>query len=615
MDNSGTTWAIRSRNVVTPAKSQPATVVIDGEAIAAVLPHHYSPPGVPVTDVGDHWLIPGLVDTHVHINEPGRTEWEGFETATRAAIAGGITTLIDMPLNSSPVTTTVEALRLKQAAAEGKITVDCGFHGGVIPHNVKHIRPLIDAGVCAFKAFLCPSGIDEFPHVSEADLRQAMPILAEARIPLFVHAELMSPLPPGVEANFAANPRSYRAWLAMRPVEWEVDAIRLMIKLCREFRGPVHIVHLSSGAALADIRQVREEGLPLTVETCPHYLNFAAEEIADGDTRFKCAPPIRSRHERDRLRAAVELGEIHTIGSDHSPAPPELKHLADGSLRDAWGGIASLSLLLSASNSVLSNGEALVLRPSRLVGLSHRKGSIVANCNADLAVVDPDIEWTVTPDDLHFRHRISPYVGRKMIGKVLTTFLRGRKVFDRGEFLGGPNGQLLERPPPEHLSLSFMEAGSARDALFKCCGSSSWATAMVSRRPFANRWALMAVADEIWFGLATTDWFEAFAAHPRIGDLQSLREKFTSTADLCRGEQAGAMRADESTLRDLAAGNAAYEAKFGHIFIVCATGKSAAEMLAILRSRLNNDPETELLIAATEQAKITRLRLEKLCTS
>ena len=226
-------------------------------------------------------------------------------------------------------------------------------------------------------------------------------------------------------------------------------------------------------------------------------------------------------------------------------------------------------------------------------------------------------EWTVTPNDLHYRHRISPYVGRKMTGKVLTTYLRGRRIFDRGEFIGDSGGQLLERPRPEDLSINSMPNDAAREALHKCCGCRRWAELMVERRPFANRFALMAAADEIWWGpgLAKIFWLEAFAAHPRIGDLQSLREKFASTADLCRGEQAGAADADENTFRELAAGNAAYEAKFGHIFIVCATGKSAAEMLAILRSRLNNDPETELLIAATEQAKITRLRLEKLCTS
>jgi allantoinase len=614
MGEMGRQWAIRSRYVVTPEQTGPATVVVDGEQIAAVLPHHYSPPGVSVTDVGDHWLIPGLVDSHVHINEPGRTDWEGFETATRAAAAGGITTLIDMPLNSSPVTTTVEALRLKQAAAEGKISVDCGFHGGIIPHHVKHIRPLIEAGVCAFKAFLCPSGIDEFPHVTECDLRLVMPILAEARIPLFVHAELMSPLPAGIEEYFAAHPSDYAAWLAMRPPEWEFAAFSMIARLCHEFNCPVHLVHLSAGhQILRFVAAGKRRGVPLTVETCPHYLTFAAEEIPDGDPLFKCAPPIRGNHQRELLRQALADGRIDTLGSDHSPAPPELKHLDDGDLRQAWGGIASLPLLLPASHSFLPNYDPVTGRPARLVGLDHRKGAIIPGRDADLVVFDPHAEWTVTPDDLHYRHRISPYIGREMTGRVMTTYLRGRKVFDHGEFIGQPSGQLLNRPRPERLSINSMDCASPREAFLKCCGCEEWAETMVSRRPFANKSALMATADEIWWSSnLRIAWPEAFAAHPRIGDLQSLREKLASTADLCRGEQAGAIHADEGTLRELAEGNAAYEAKFGYIFIVCATGKSAAEMLAILRQRFGNDAETELMVAATEQAKITRLRLEKL---
>jgi allantoinase len=447
MGKAATKWAIRSRYIVTPAQPGPATVVVDGEQIAAVLPHNYSPTGVSVTDVGDHWIIPGLVDSHVHINEPGRTDWEGFATATRAAAAGGITTLIDMPLNSIPVTTTVEALRAKQAAARGQIWVDCGFHGGVIPSNAEHIRPLIDAGVCAFKAFLCPSGIDEFPPMTETDLRIAMPILAEAKIPLFVHAELMSPLPSGVDEYFAAHPNDYGAWLATRPPEWEFEAFSLIVRLSHEFQCPMHLVHLSAGKQiLRYISQCKKRGTPITVETCPHYLNFAAEDIPDGDPRFKCAPPIRGARQREALRSAVADGLIDTIGSDHSPAPPELKHLDDGDLQKAWGGIASLQLLLSAAWPYDSSLRRLTSSPASLVGLGSRKGTIAQGHDADLVVVDPDAEYTLTADMLHFRHRISPYVGRTMKAKVERTYLRGRKVYDHGEFLGKPCGQLLERP-------------------------------------------------------------------------------------------------------------------------------------------------------------------------
>src|SRR4051794_19515304 len=343
-------WALRGRAVVTPEGVRPAAVVVRGERIAAVLGPDDVGAGVPVTDVGDKLILPGLVDTHVHINEPGRTDWEGFETATKAAAAGGITTLIDMPLNSSPVTTTVAALEAKRQAAQGKLWVDVGFHGGVVPGNAEHIRPLIREGVCAFKAFLCPSGIDEFPNVTEADLRKVMPILAEAGLPLFVHAELVGPLPPGVEEHFAVNPRSYAAYLATRPPEWEVNAIRLMIDLCREYRCPVHIVHLSAAEeARPLIKRAKAEGLPLTVETCAHYLFFAAKWIKDGYTSYKCAPPIRDIEQQSQLKTMVIDQVIDTIGSDHSPSPPGMKHLDSGDFSRAWGGVASLQLLLPAN--------------------------------------------------------------------------------------------------------------------------------------------------------------------------------------------------------------------------------------------------------------------------
>jgi allantoinase len=448
-------WVLRGRAVVTPEGVRPAAVVVRGETIAAVLDYDDVGPGVPVVDAGEKLVLPGLVDTHVHINEPGRTDWEGFETATKAAAAGGITTVIDMPLNSSPVTTTVAALNAKREAAAGKLWVDVGFHGGVVPGNVEHIRPLIAEGVCAFKAFLCPSGIDEFPNVTGADLRQLMPILAEAEIPLLVHAELVGPLPAGVEEHFAANTRSYQAYLATRPPEWEVDAIRLMIDLCREFRCPVHIVHLSAAEESFDfLLTARKEKLPLSFETCPHYLTFADEDIPDGDTRFKCAPPIRHIAHRACLRSIVLSKHIFSIGSDHSPAPPGMKLLNDGDLRSAWGGIASIQLLLPATWSAFSRLTtvpldrvfgALAARPANLVGFGQQKGSLAAGCDADLIVFDPYAEFTVTERMLYHRHKATPYLGRKLRGVVETTYLRGRQVFDRGEVLGGPGGRTLRR--------------------------------------------------------------------------------------------------------------------------------------------------------------------------
>ncbi len=454
---SATEWALRGQAVVTPEGIRPAAVIVRGEKIAAVVGPDNVGAGVPITDVGDKLILPGLVDTHVHINEPGRTDWEGFETATKAAAAGGITTLIDMPLNSSPVTTTVAALEAKRQAATGKLWVDVGFHGGVVPGNVEHIRPLIREGVCAFKAFLCDSGIDEFPASSEADLRAVMPILAEAGIPLFVHAELVSPLPAGVEEHFAANPRSYQAYLATRPPEWEVVAIRLMIDLCREYRCPVHIVHLSAAdAALPLIENAKADGLPLTVETCPHYLFFADHDVPDGDPRFKCAPPIRDSQNTGALLMAIGEGKLDTVGSDHSPAPPGIKHLEDGSLQLAWGGIASIQLLLpvvvAAPTHQWFKGlrlghfvRLLTERPADIVGLGASKGTINAGRDADLIIFDPHAEFIVTEQLLFQRHKATPYLGQRLRGVVDTTYLRGRKVFDRGQIVGGPDGQMLRR--------------------------------------------------------------------------------------------------------------------------------------------------------------------------
>jgi allantoinase len=446
-------WALRGRAVVTPQGVRPAAVVVRGEKIAAVVEADDIGADVPVTDVGEKMILPGLVDTHVHINEPGRTDWEGFETATRAAAAGGITTLVDMPLNSIPVTTTVTALNAKREAAAGKLWVDVGFHGGVVPGNVEHIRPLIREGVCALKAFLCPSGIDEFPNVTEAELRQVMPILAEAGIPLFVHAELMSPLPPDVEEHFATSPRSYQAYLATRPPEWEVDAIRLLFSLSRKTHCRVHIVHLSAAASAGPcIRDGAAENARLTFETCPHYLSFCAEEVADADTRFKCAPPIREHQQLAALKNLIAERLIYTLGSDHSPAPPDLKHLNDGDLQSAWGGVSSLQLLLPSVSSVLSATmnpadlvRLLAFNPAVLVGLWHAKGGIGPGRDADLVVFNAEAEFTVTEELLLHRHKATPYLGKRLRGVVETTYLHGRKVFSRGEFFGGPNGQTLKR--------------------------------------------------------------------------------------------------------------------------------------------------------------------------
>lgn len=386
-------------------------------------------------------VMPGLIDPHVHVNEPGRTEWEGFESAGRSAAAGGVTCLVDMPLNSSPVTTTVAALELKARAAMAACRVDHGFWGGVVPGTIADLAPLIGAGVLGFKCFLVHSGIDEFPNVDRLDLEAAMPILAERGVPLLVHAEL-----PGLlneRAMEDCSPRSYAAYLASRPDESERAAVEMMAELSARTRCRVHIVHVSSAESLAAIASARARGVPVTAETCPHYLALAAEDIPDGETAFKCAPPIRCRANQDRLWAALREGTLDLIASDHSPCPPALKRLEEGDCRRAWGGISSLQLGLSimwtharARGFTLEDiSRWMAEAPARLIGAERRKGRIAPGFEADLIVFDPNDEWTVTAELLHHRHRLTPYLGARLRGRVRSTLVRGRLVYDRGAFI------------------------------------------------------------------------------------------------------------------------------------------------------------------------------------
>ena len=375
--------------------------------------------------------MPGVVDTHVHVNEPGRTEWEGFETATRAAAAGGVTTILDMPLNSIPATTTVEALEAKRESARGKSIVNVEYIGGIVPGNSHDIEPLARAGVRAFKCFLTPSGVDEFPNVTEADLGEAFPILARTGLPLMVHAEDPACL---IESTRAS--RKYDDYLASRPVEAEHSAIELIVKLMEWCPTPVHIVHLSSATSLDIIRRAKDRALPVTAETCPHYLTFAADEIPDGATEYKCAPPIRSASERDALWKGLIDGDIDLIASDHSPCPPAMKE-SDGNFFGCWGGIASLQLTLSAVwTGAHSRGIALervvewmCKAPARLAGLSDRKGSIAGGYDADIILWDPDETWKVEPRSLRHRYPVTPYAGRELVGRVKATFVAGQLVF------------------------------------------------------------------------------------------------------------------------------------------------------------------------------------------
>ena len=425
-------FALRSRRVISEDACVPATVHVSEGRIARVgaLDDRASH----IIDVGDAVVMAGVVDTHVHVNEPGRAEWEGFASATRAAAAGGITTILDMPLNSVPATTSAAALRAKREAAAEHATVNVEFIGGVVPGNASEIEALCDAGVRAFKCFLSPSGVDEFQNVTEADLRMALPILARRGVPLMVHAELPSLLRDGP----AGGSRSYAVYLASRPPEAELEAIRLIVGLSEEHGARVHIVHVSSARSAAIIREARSRGVPISAETCPHYLMFAAEEIGDGATEYKCAPPIRGRGERDALWRALVADDIQLIASDHSPCPPALKG-ADGDFFSAWGGIASLQLSLPAVwTGARERGIPLARvaswmaeRTAALAGLAGRKGRIAPGLDADLVVWNPDERFRVEPAALRHRHHVTPYAGRDLYGVIQETYVGGRCVFAR----------------------------------------------------------------------------------------------------------------------------------------------------------------------------------------
>jgi allantoinase len=443
--------ALRSTRVLTPHGIAPAAVIVDHERIVALGGWHEAPVDAELIDFGDLVLLPGLVDSHVHINEPGRAEWEGFETATQAAAAGGVTTLVDMPLNCVPETIDVPALEAKRAAAQGKAWVDWAAWGGVVRGNAESLPSLVRAGVPGFKCFLIHSGIDGFAWVDETDLRAALEKLRGIGLPLLAHAEVAGQVGAATRAldRMSADWRKYSTYLRSHPDDAEIEAIALLIRLAEEFQTPIHIVHLSSAQALPLLRDARERGVPVTVETCAHYLWFDAAEIADGATQYKCAPPIRDAGNREALWNALNEGLIEMVITDHSPCLPEMKRREEGRWDLAWGGIASLGLALPVLWTAMKQrgigleriSEWMAAAPARLAGMSGRKGVIAIGADADFAVFDPEARWTVAPSDLRFRHKISPYLGAELMGRVLETWLRGAPVFRAGAPVGEARGR------------------------------------------------------------------------------------------------------------------------------------------------------------------------------
>jgi allantoinase len=452
-----TNLVIRGHRVIRPEADGPASVHISDGRIARIAAYDDAPTDCEVVEADEGSIVmPGLVDTHVHINEPGRTHWEGFETATRAAAAGGVTTLVEMPLNSIPPTTTLEGFEEKLAAAQGKCMVDVGFWGGVVPGNVPQLSRLNAAGVLGFKCFLVHSGVDEFPNVETADLRLAMQELARLDAVLIVHAELPGPIEEAldeVSAQEHLDPRDYSNFLRSRPREAEDRAVELVTRLSRETGARVHIVHHSSSDSLPLLRQAKDDGVRLSIETCPHYLCFASEEIPKGATEFKCCPPIRERENSEKLWDALADGLIEMVVSDHSPAPPDMKCLDTGDFMQAWGGISSLQLRLPAvwtharrrGHSIQDLVRWMSSAPARLVNLDQRKGAIEVGYDADLVIWNADATFRVEPSLLQHRHKLTPYANQTLSGVVEKSFLRGRLIYEAGEFASKPEGKLLLR--------------------------------------------------------------------------------------------------------------------------------------------------------------------------
>ena len=438
---------LKSTQVVINGALTAAQILIENGKITEIADYD-AKLAIRADDFGDQVIMPGLVDTHVHINEPGRTEWEGFNTGTQSAAAGGITCVVDMPLNCTPVTTSVDALKQKLDSLAGKLWIDCGFWGGVIPDSLDDLDELLKAGVLGVKSFTIHSGIDDFPKVEQQHLSQAIDILAKYNVPYLIHAELDSD-----ENEPAEIGHNYQSFLKSRPKSWENDAIDMMIDLAEKAKskgvlGKIHIVHLSSAEAIPAIKSAQQRGLQLSAESCPHYLTLFAEDIPDGKTLFKCCPPIREQQNREQLWEGLADGTISFIVSDHSPCTPTLKHIDTGDIENAWGGISSLQFGLSIiwteaqqrSYSLLDVINWMATEPANFAGLGDRKGQIACGYDADIVVFDPQASYQIDPKMIKYRHKITPYEGRKVSGIVKRTYVRGQLVYSDNQLIGKPIG-------------------------------------------------------------------------------------------------------------------------------------------------------------------------------
>ncbi|MCU1229095.1 MAG: allantoicase [Acidobacteria bacterium] len=440
-------FAVRSRRVVTPDGIRPASIHIRNGRIERI--GAYDDGGV---DYGELAILPGIVDSHVHVNEPGRTEWEGFATATRAAAAGGVTTIIDMPLNSIPPTTSVDALQQKVRAMTGQLRVDTGLWGGAVPGNASELLPMLDEGALGFKCFLVDSGVPEFGNLDAKGLEEALAILAESQAPLLVHAELAGPI-DAARAKLTGASSSYRRYVASRPHEAEDEAIQLVYDTAKRTDGHAHIVHLSSAHGLELLRRASAEFVSLTAETTPHYLWFDAESIPDGHPEYKCAPPIRDAANREQLWRGIEEDLLLAIVSDHSPCTPQLKKLDDGDVENAWGGISSLQFSLpivwtAASRrgmTLLDIARLMSAGPAILAGIDHHKGALEPGRDADFIIFDDTAPLHVEPGMVEHRHKVTPYAGEQLIGVVRETYVRGQNVWKDGEHVGPNIGEWVRR--------------------------------------------------------------------------------------------------------------------------------------------------------------------------